>query len=221
MKTLQKFLPFLFSFVLLFSVSLLAGCKRGGEETPPTPPQSPPSSAPPQQPSSGVEKTSSLEEMFQRIAQGEGVQCAYSIVDDTGKKNGTAKSWLKGGKHRLEVTTEDGTVVYNVSDGKTFYTWDSKRKQGTKMTRECLESFASQYQQEGQQQEEAPPSVPSDPQEAMRNAPDIQCAPFDGEVDLSLPEDVHFVDQCALLQKQQDLLQQFQKMGEEGSIMNP
>ncbi|NTW14108.1 MAG: hypothetical protein HGA31_03705 [Candidatus Moranbacteria bacterium] len=189
---------------LVSGAFMLAGCssqpmartndQSGGQEQVQTQPQ---------------EKTGGVSDWIAGLTSGKKMQCEYSMGGEVDKVT-TVKMLMDKDRYRTEVVTQVGTIV-SLSDGKTVYTWTEGAKQGTKIDLECAKSLKDDLPKTpvtGQPE----PLTYDTPEQAVGNIPDIRCSEAVGSIDLSIPTDMQFTDQCAMLKatlgKMQDIKNQ-------------
>ncbi|NTW90323.1 MAG: hypothetical protein HGB37_05450, partial [Candidatus Moranbacteria bacterium] len=114
-----------------------------------------------------------------------------------GKASLTMKMYADKDRYKTEMDLPTGSVV-SIFDGKTMYTWVDGTKQGMKMDLECAKSLKDQLPQAGPAGKAEQQSYDT-PEQAIGNIPNITCAEASGQVDLSVPSDVTFTDQCEIL----------------------
>ncbi len=172
---------------------VLAGCSRSAE----------PSGDQAQGPAQGAgqvqtqgQATGSAADWVAALASGKKMQCEYSMGTDADKKY-SVKMFAEKGRYRTETVMSAGMMV-SILDGKTMYTWVDGTKQGMKMDLECAKSLKDQLPQAGPAGKAEQQSYDT-PEQAIGNIPNITCAEASGEVDLSVPSDVTFTDQCEML----------------------
>lgn len=129
------------------------------------------------------------------LSSGKKMRCDYKMGGE-GDKALSVKMFADKDHYRMETATLAGTMI-SIADGKTMYTWTSGTKQGMKMDLECakgLEGDLPKADSAG-----ASPKTYDSPEQAIGNIPNISCAETSDSVDFSVPSDVTFADQCAML----------------------
>lgn len=142
-----------------------------------------------------------MTDWMKAIAGGQKLSCTYTM--GTGADATTVKMYVDGKKYRSEMMA-GGTQMMALSDGQTIYTWTPATKQGFKMDLSCLEDVKSTAPQGTAQ-----PDYKASAEEALQDMPDVACEPA-GAVDLSLPSDITFTDQCAMMKNVGEMMQQYQ-----------
>lgn len=130
------------------------------------------------------------------LTTGKKMQCEYPIGTDADKKY-SVKMFAEQGRYRTETVMPTGMMI-TVLDGKTMYTWVDGTKQGMKMDLECAKSLKDGLPQAGPAGKTEQQSYDT-PEQAIGNIPNITCTEASGDVDLSVPSDVIFADQCEML----------------------
>ncbi|MEI7750441.1 MAG: hypothetical protein WCJ25_05620 [Candidatus Moraniibacteriota bacterium] len=133
------------------------------------------------------------------LASGKKMQCTYEM-GGTADKPLSVKMFADKSHYRTETVTPAGTMI-SISDGTAMYTWTAGTKQGMKMDFECAKGLQSNLPKDAAG---APQSSYSSPEDAVKNIPNIACSESSDPVDFSVPSDVTFVDQCALLKHSLD-----------------
>lgn len=150
-----------------------------------------------------------MEDWASAIAKGEKLSCTYT--DDEG---GEAKIAIDGEKYRMEYASKIGTMV-SVFDGETFYTWNENSGEGFSQTVACIEKWSEDIPDSPEQ-----PETFRSSEEAVSELPDIRCEKS-GNVDVTVPEDIEFVDQCAMMEKQMEAMEGMMEDLPEGVEMVP
>lgn len=127
---------------------------------------------------------------------GQKMQCTYAIAQ--GEKPVTSTVVIDGSKFKSTTALGEMTV-YALFDGSDQYTWTSLAKVGSKMSKTCLEKLRERTKDVSTPTVSAP-TEPQDMQSAFDVAKNVACeaAP---NADFSLPKDVAFTDQCALMEQ--------------------
>lgn len=143
------------------------------------------------------------QEWLSAIASGKKLACSLSMAHESGQLV-EAQLFVDGKKYRME---SDISGVKNsvVSDGQAIYVWVSNSKQGTKTDLTCVDAINAQ----APPSEEGTTTYGKSSDEVIQNQPNMQCQTTD-VVDIALPSDVVFVDQCALLKQSVERAKKFQ-----------
>lgn len=148
------------------------------------------------------------------VVLGKKLKCTYAQDDGSGWQAETVM-FVDGKKYRTEFSG-GGMQYVSVFDGETMYTWTEGQKQGFMMNLQCMEEFGEMYSEEGADEEQ---TYYESSEEAIESIPDISCSEVDS-VDVSVPSDVTFVDQCEMIKEQTEQLQDLQdQMPEEMRAM--
>ncbi len=139
------------------------------------------------------------------LATGKKMQCSYSS-SEMGGQGVAVKMYAEQGRYKTETEIQAGTMI-SLFDGKTIYNWMQGEKVGTKLDMQCMQEFEMQKPV----QERNAQSYKS-PEEAIQNTPDIACAELSEDVDFSVPSDITFTDQCAVLQQSMESMKKAQEM---------
>ena len=134
---------------------------------------------------------------------GRKMQCTYAIGDD---KSMQAVVLVDGEKFKSTTVMKDMTV-YGLFDGETQYTWTDNEKQGNKMSKTCLDKMTARFQDmsaDASKKSDTAPSV-QDLREGFDGLKDVQCQAASA-VDFSLPTDVSFIDQCAMIEQSMKMM---------------
>lgn len=132
---------------------------------------------------------------------GKSMQCSYSVSEDQSIQSSVV---VDGQKFKSTTVMKDMTV-YGLFDGEMQYTWMSNSKQGMKMSKSCLEQMTNTVKDMTKPETSAPAA--RDMRDELDMAKNVSCQPAAG-VDWSLPKDITFVDQCAMMQDSMKMLQE-------------
>lgn len=133
------------------------------------------------------------------------MMCTYKVSDQGQAYEHT--SYVEGEKYRTEYSAA-GVDYTSIFDGKTMYTWDENTKQGTKMDMTCLEDL--QAVTEDESADEADYEEYQSSEDMLNTGLNVSCRQVSA-IDFSVPKDVQFVDQCALLKQQMESLENLQE----------
>lgn len=136
---------------------------------------------------------------------GKSMQCTYSV--DTGGKSVQSTVMVNGDRYQSTTVMGDVTT-YALFDGETQYVWTSAGKTGTKMDKACLEEMKNAVKDLPQASAATVPKV-EDVEAAFDAAKNVSCTPAVG-VELSVPKDVTFTDQCAMMKQSMEMMKQIQ-----------
>ena len=174
---------------MVAGVVLLAGCGNKAAENQPVPStenKQAEVNADTQAPENSV-----IASIKDAMSSGKTMKCTYTIKGKDGDM--TSISYVDGKKY-LSETTVAGKVMHSLFDETAMYTWTEGMKQGMKMDMTCAQDLAKNAPQ-GDQSAQAP-----DPsgEKTFDSATDVTCEPA-SNIDFSIPTDVTFADQCAML----------------------
>lgn len=137
---------------------------------------------------------------------GKKMQCTYAIGDD---KSIQATVMVDGEKFKSTTVMKEMTVN-GLFDGENQYTWTDKEKQGSKMSKACLDKMTARFQDmsatSAAKESETAPSI-QDLRDGFDGLKDVQCRPADA-VDFSLPKEITFVDQCAMIEQSMKMMEE-------------
>ncbi len=133
---------------------------------------------------------------------GTAMSCTYTMEQDGKTFESTVN--VEGEKFQ-SVTTIGDITTYALSDGNDQYMWTSGSKQGFKMSKACLEDMKKM----------TPPSTgdkktPSmdDAKAALDAAKNVKCSPA-SDISLTVPTDITFTDQCAMMKDSMKMMEQY------------
>ena len=134
------------------------------------------------------------------LNSGKKMRCTFTLKDQSAGSQIQYTMYTDGAKNskvQFNMKTGDKTLVVNSlflsNNGGEIYNWNEGEKVGTKYTVDCMKQLTQNLPQE---QQKARPTT--DPEEAYKDAMDVQCSPVDS-VETSIPSDVAFSDQCKAL----------------------
>lgn len=181
--------------VAVVVIALLAGGYlffQGGEKTDPTPKGGKKTEQAAVSQDDGNLILDTAEKIKNAIAGGKKMECTFQEKGDDGKMT-EVKLQSQGDKFRSFYAVKGETFI-SVSDGKVFYSWSSKTKEGTKMDLKCLEDLSKDTpQSQGTVENQIDYT---EPETLVDEQPDMKCSPI-LSIDLSVPGDVKFSDYCA------------------------
>lgn len=148
---------------------------------------------------------SKAEDIRDAILKGNKMKC--TIKADSSDGTVESEFYVQGDKYKSTVDTPEGKF-YSVFDGKAAYTWTEGKKEGMKFDFSCETLLMTDApMQEGNVADYNTPSGKSS-EEIIEGAAEIECDPV-ASIDLSIPTDVDFIDQCEMLKNLQDQLKNF------------
>lgn len=148
-----------------------------------------------------VENKGMVSSIKDAMGLGVAMKCTYAMEQD-GKSFESTVS-VEGEKFRSESVIA-GVTSYALSDGTNQYMWTNSSKQGFKMSKACLEDIAKKAPA-SDGKTEAP--TMKDAKAALDMAKNVSCAPATG-IDFSVPTDIIFTDQCAMMQDSMKMMEQ-------------
>lgn len=148
------------------------------------------------------------------LGKGAKIRCEYQIKEGDGEVNMT--TYIDGEKFRSETNTAQ-MQAFSVFDGDAYYSWlKGETKQGTKMTRSCMEEMGSNSpEKEAVGEKNQFSSV--DDIVRQENEMKMNCQEID-EIDFEIPTDVNFIDTCKMMEgvkNQTQDMEQIQKQMEQ------
>ena len=152
------------------------------------------------------EKSGVVSSIKDAMGLGKSMQCAYSL--ESGGESIESTVMVNGDRYQ-STTVTGGMTIYALFDGETQYTWTSATKTGTKMSKECLEEMKTTVEKMPKPDTGAPLPKPEDAQAAFDMAKNVSCTPAVG-VELVVPKDVTFTDQCAMMKQSMEAMKQMQ-----------
>jgi len=151
-----------------------------------------------------AEEESSKSDWMSLLGKGKSVECTLP------GEGMTTNISAEGKKYRTETVIE-GKKHLSVSDGKIMWTWTDGEKQGMKTEFSCMDEIRTTMPEEGG----PAPEYAASPEEALGELPDIACSET-GSIDLSVPTDIVFADQCALIKTQLQAMEQLKNQIPQG-----
>lgn len=147
---------------------------------------------------------SSLVSSFKEaMGLGQKMRCTYTAGD--GAAVFTSTAYVEGKKFRSE-SEAGGVKMFVISDGEEQYVWNSGSSQGFKMSQACLESFKGDAAKTAPSTN--PASTPEDYAAALESAQNVRCEAVTS-ADFSVPSDITFTDQCALMEQSKKMMEQY------------
>lgn len=143
------------------------------------------------------EKTGVISSIKDAMGLGKTMQCTYSGPE------GTSTVYVDGEKFKT-IAEASGSKMTVLFDGKTQYYWDNGTKQGYSISIACLEEFnksVPETKQEGSKQSQL-----EDFKSNLDTVDNAQCTEAKG-IDFTVPTDVTFTDQCAMMKQAVQMMQ--------------
>ncbi|MCW1887991.1 MAG: hypothetical protein KIH67_000335 [Candidatus Moranbacteria bacterium] len=150
-----------------------------------------------------VEEKGMVSSIKDAMGLGTAMKCTYT-TDATGKS--PQSEVLVEGEKFQATTTINGIKSYVLSDGTDQYMWTDGSKQGMKMSKVCMDDFKKAFPTP-ETQDSKQPKV-EDAKAALDMAKNVQCTPAES-ANLSVPKDITFTDQCAMMK---DSMKALEKM---------
>jgi len=123
---------------------------------------------------------------------GKKMECTYTEVVD-GKE--TKSVTQIDGKNFKATSEVNGKKMYSVMKDEVMYTWGEALPAASKLALSCIEELSKNLPKaEGQ----VTPSPVEKPEDAFKDAKNVSCVPV-SSIDVSVPTDVNFVDQCEMM----------------------
>ncbi|OGI22120.1 MAG: hypothetical protein A2808_03800 [Candidatus Moranbacteria bacterium RIFCSPHIGHO2_01_FULL_55_24] len=160
-----------------------------------------------------VEQKGAISSLKEAMGLGEAMHCTYAMEQNG--KSYESEITLQGERFR-SATKMDGVTMYALHDGTAQYTWTSKDKQGFKFEKACLDEMQDAFKDlpqattGGQQMAE-------DAKDTLDFAKSVQCSPA-ASIDLSVPADITFTDQCAMMRQSLEAMKQLQQKMPQGMM---
>jgi hypothetical protein len=148
------------------------------------------------QPASSADKGGVVSSIKDAMGLGKTMRCTYR---DKGENGGMEMISYVNGKSYMSETTVAGNLQKTVFNEDGMYSWSPSTKQGTKMTKACMEELEKSAPKEKENGSGAPQALDPTREDAFENAVDVKCEEV--EADFTVPKDVNFVDQCEMMKK--------------------
>jgi hypothetical protein len=145
-----------------------------------------------------------IEDFKSALQINQAMKCTYKGVDDAGSVETT--TYVEGDKYRSEYSSA-GLDFVTVFDGKTMYSWDNNSKKGTKMDIKCFDDLETITEENGTEIDDYEEYRSSE--DILDTGANVSCQKA-SKIDLEVPQDVEFVDQCAAFKQQLDALENIQ-----------
>ena len=144
-----------------------------------------------------------IQEALQRK---ERLKCTYRISDN--EEEMLTEVYMEGEKYRSKMTDGKEEMI-SIFDGKVHYNWTTSTKKGMKMDSSCLEEL--QVPDDAEQVEDIDQEIDSykTTDEILDQELEMSCDKT-GTIDFAPPTDVEFIDQCEMLKKQMQMVEQMQ-----------
>lgn len=150
----------------------------------------------------------------QAMGLGQKMQCSYAVAQGDQSVQSTVA--IDGGKYK-STTMVSGMTVYALFDGENQYSWTSAAKTGTKMSKACLEKMGDMAKDMTKPTSAPAPAEAPDMEKAFEMAKNVKCEAAPA-VDFTLPKDVTFTDQCAMMEQSMKMMQEMKTKMPAGSM---
>lgn len=149
----------------------------------------------------------SVEKFKKLLSSGKKVSCNYSLAATEDQPQPTKVGIVMESEKKYQIITENTLgKTYGLSDGENMYFWTEGTKQGTRMSFKCMEAIAAKYKDSANDPMSNYEQYKFDSnEEALDQLPSVDCVEG-GDVNISVPKDVTFVDQCQMLEKMQTMM---------------
>ena len=143
------------------------------------------------------------------LQAGKKIKCTMIIPGDSEEKSAQTEFYFDGEKYRSMMDV-NGKKNYTIFDGKTFYNWQDSQAKGTKMDKECLDKLQEETiklptEEENMEEPKTVDKILEDNKAAKFNCQEVD------QIDLSLPANVEFIDQCEMLNKIKEQAEKLQE----------
>ncbi len=145
------------------------------------------------------ESPSVISSIKEAMGLGKKMKCTYTF--GTGDSKFDSVAYIDGQKYK-SASIIAGKVNNTYFDGSAVYSWMEGGKTGTKMTMACINELKSSLPQN--QPAGSGPQTVKNPEDQFKDVVNTNCVAADTTVDLTLPSDVTFTDQCEVLKKTMD-----------------
>lgn len=142
-------------------------------------------------------------DLVSSIEENKKLDCKHLVKDEETLEQIETHTYVDGEKYKSITYTTDGDTLYSIFDGETFYFWSKKSGQGFKMAKTCAEQFGSGQQENDEDREGFELDTFKAISELFDEKGAINCVPTD-YVDVSIPAEVVFADQCEMLKTQME-----------------
>ncbi len=134
------------------------------------------------------------------MSSGAAMSCTYAVGEEGKTYESTVM--VQGEKFRADAVVSEMTT-HVVFDGNDQYMWTEGTKTGFKMSKACLDEMSKTVTSTENQG-----SPLQDAKATFDAAKNVKCSPA-GNIDLSVPTDITFTDQCAQMQESMKMMEQY------------
>ncbi len=175
--------------LLMISVLFLSGCKNDEDKGTNVSPER----------SSNIssKKKFNLKNLLQKETP---IKCVANI------EGGKSVTYIKGNEMKTETTIGDTTMISVIKD-KDMFSWKKGDSTGQKMNQDCMKELQNKY---GQKNDANDFNSAIQKIESKESAGKITCEPV-SKIDLNIPTNINFTDQCKILKEQMQKTEQIQK----------
>lgn len=150
------------------------------------------------------------------LTVGKKLECSYTMKNEDGES--TQVVMIMDGEKKYRMTMKGGPEgnQYAVSDGENMHFWSEGTKQGMKMNYECIEDMAKKMESESN---DSKTGIPVDASQykydsnadALDAIPEIDCKESLAGIDVSVPNDIAFIDQCQMMENAAKMMKESMK----------
>ncbi len=123
---------------------------------------------------------------------GKKMECVYT--NNINGKEVKATTWVDG-KNFKSSSEIDGRVMYSLLKDEVMYSWGEGIPMASKLALDCVKDLNKNLPEAQQDQKN---KEMANPEESFQNAANVSCKPV-ASVDLSVPADIKFEDQCEMM----------------------
>lgn len=156
-----------------------------------------------------IEPNISFADLVSSIEENKKLDCKHLVRDEETLNQIETHTYIDGEKYKSITYTTDGDTLYSIFDGEAFYFWSKKSGQGFKMAKECTDQFQNTQQDNEDDGEILELDSFKTSAELFDKNGAINCVPTD-YVNVSIPAEVVFADQCDMLKKQMEEMQRIE-----------
>lgn len=152
------------------------------------------------------EKGGMISSIKDAIGMGKKMECTYKMK--FGEESMESKGFFEGKKFRSE-TSLNGKKQISVFNDDVMYSWSPDEKKGTKISKSCMKELSDKYKDESNPTKEEDLEIPDaeNIEDSFGDAMDVNCNPV-ASIDFSVPGDVNFTDQCEIMRKSMEAMEE-------------
>jgi len=152
------------------------------------------------------------EKILNMMDGGKTISCTYTS-DGADESSVKTTVFMEGEKkYKMAIDTELAGKQYVLSDGNVMWSWNDSQKQGYVTDLSCIKELNKQSGDISEKSDIAEDYQYDSNDEIIAQDPDMKCEET-SQIDFSLPKDITFTDQCALLKQSADMMEQIKKNG--------